>query len=142
MTQGRQPSEHATARDQTSRAALLDGEAQIRAGLACRCPACGRGRLYAGFLKVVPQCAACGFDFRGLNTGDGPAVFIMQVAGGLTVFSALAVELSYRPPMWLHLILWLPLTAILALGLMRPAKGLMIAVQMRSRAGEARHGQG
>ena len=77
--------------------------------------------------------------FRRLNTGDGPAVFIMQIAGGIVVFSALGVELAYSPPMWVHLALWLPLVAVLALGLMRPAKGVMISLQMRNRASEVRN---
>ena len=111
----------------------------IRAGLLCRCPNCGRGRLFDGFLNVVETCEVCGFDFRILNTGDGPAVFIMQIAGGMVVFSALGVELAYSPPMWVHLALWLPLVAVLALGLMRPAKGVMIALQMRNRASEVRN---
>ena len=111
----------------------------IRAGLLCRCPHCGRGRLFSGFLNVVDTCAACGFDFRRLNTGDGPAVFVMQIAGGIVVFSALGVELAYSPPMWVHLVLWLPLVAVLALGLMRPAKGVMIALQMRNKASEVRN---
>lgn len=81
----------------------------------------------------------CGFDFRRLNTGDGPAVFVMQIAGGIVVFSALGVELAYGPPMWVHLVLWLPLVAVLALGLMRPAKGLMIGLQARNRAAEVRN---
>lgn len=88
---------------------------------------------------MVETCAVCGFDFRRLNTGDGPAVFVMQVAGGVVVFSALGVELAYSPPMWVHLVLWLPLVAVLALGLMRPAKGLMIGLQARNRAAEVRN---
>jgi len=111
----------------------------IRAGLLCRCPHCGRGRLFDGFLKVVENCEACGFDYRGLNTGDGPTVFVMQIAGGIVVFSALGVELAYSPPMWVHLVLWLPLVAVLSLGLMRPAKGLMIGLQVRNRAAEVRN---
>ena len=105
----------------------------IRAGLLCRCPHCGRGRLFAGFLKVVDRCAVCGFDFRTLNTGDGAAVFIMQIAGAPVVFTALFVEIAYRPPIWLHLLVWPPLVVCLALGLMRPGKGVMIALQMRDR---------
>ncbi len=109
----------------------------IRAGLLCRCPNCGRGRLFAGFLKVVERCAACGFDFGRLNTGDGAAVFVMQIAGGLVVFTALFVEVAYAPPMWVHLVIFLPLVLGLSLGLMRPGKGVMIALQMRNRAGQA-----
>jgi uncharacterized protein (DUF983 family) len=109
----------------------------IRAGLLCRCPNCGKGPLFAGFLKVVERCAACGFDFTKLNTGDGAAVFVMQIAGGLVVFTALAIEIVYSPPMWVHLVVFLPLVLGLSLGLMQPGKGVMIALQMRNRAGQA-----
>ena len=112
----------------------------IRAGLLCRCPHCGRGPLFAGFLKVVDRCQACGFDFGRLNTGDGAAVFIMQIAGGLVVFGALFVMIAYNPPIWLLLLVTLPLVGGLSIGLMRPGKGLMIALQMRDRAGQANHG--
>lgn len=104
----------------------------IRAGLRCRCPHCGRGDLFSGFLKVVERCAACGFDFSRLNTGDGAAIFIMQIAGGIVVFSALYVQIAYSPPIWAMLAVALPLVTALSLGLMRPGKGVMIALQMRS----------
>lgn len=114
---------------ETSQPARID---PIRAGLLCRCPNCGRGPLFAGFLKVVERCEACGFDFSRMNTGDGAAVFIMQIAGGLVVFSALAVQIAYNPPIWLMLLVTLPLVGALSLGLMRPGKGFMIALQMRN----------
>ena len=109
----------------------------IRAGFVCRCPNCGKGRLFAGFLKVVDRCAVCGFDFTRLNTGDGAAIFIMQIAGGLVVFTALFVQVAYNPPIWAMLAVALPLAGGLSLGLMRPGKGVMIALQMRNRAGQA-----
>ncbi len=104
----------------------------IRAGLLCRCPHCGEGRLFQGFLKVRPACETCGFDLSVIETGDGPATFIMQIAGFFVAFTALYVEIAYRPPMWLHLIVWIPLVAVLALALMRPGKGLMTALQYRN----------
>lgn len=104
----------------------------IRAGLLCRCPNCGQGKLFRGFLKVVDRCEACGFDFTRLNTGDGAAIFIMQIAGGIVVFSALFVQIAYNPPIWAMLIVALPLTAGLSLGLMQPGKGVMIALQLGS----------
>ena len=109
----------------------------IRAGLLCRCPNCGKGPLYAGFLKVVERCAVCGFDFTRLNTGDGAAVFVMQIAGAPVVFGALFIQIAYNPPIWAMLVTALPLVAGLSLGLMRPGKGVMIALQMRNRAGQA-----
>lgn len=104
--------------------------ASIRAGLLCRCPRCGQGPLFAGFLRIVERCGACGCDFRGLNTGDGAAVFVMQIAGAPVVFGALIVQIVYAPPIWLVAAAALPLVAALSLSLMRPAKGLMVALQV------------
>ena len=105
----------------------------IRAGLLCRCPNCGKGPLFKGFLKIVDRCEACGFDFTRLNTGDGAAIFIMQIAGGIVVFTALYFQIAYEPPIWLMLLIALPMSLVLSLGLMRPGKGLMIALQMRNK---------
>ena len=121
---------------QTQQPARID---PIRAGLLCRCPNCGRGPLFAGFLKVVERCATCGFDFTRLNTGDGAAVFVMQIAGAPVVFGALSLQIAYDPPIWILLLAALPLVAGLSLGLMRPGKGVMIALQMRNKAGQTRH---
>jgi uncharacterized protein (DUF983 family) len=104
--------------------------ASIRAGLLCRCPHCAKAPLFAGFLKVVDRCRVCGFDFTRLNTGDGAAVFVMQIAGGTVVFSALLIQILYSPPIWAMLMVALPLTLAFSLGLMRPGKGVMIALQM------------
>lgn len=121
--------ELSSARGPRSRADLLVWPA-VRAGLMGRCPACGRGPLFEGFLKRRASCEACGFDLGAVETGDGAATFIMQIVGFLVGFSALAVEIAFSPPIWLHLIIWLPLVAGLALALMRPGKGLMTALQM------------
>lgn len=126
--------ELSSARGPKPRADLLVWPA-VRAGLAGRCPACGRGPLFEGFLKRRATCQACGFDLGAVETGDGAATFIMQIAGFLVGFSALAVEIAWRPPIWLHLIVWLPLAAVLALALMRPGKGLMTALQMLRQTG-------
>ena len=67
-----------------------------------------------------------------IQTGDGPATFIMQIAGFLVGFSALFVEIKFHPPMWVHLIVWLPLVVVLSLALMRPGRGLMIGLQYRN----------
>lgn len=111
----------------------------MRSGVLGRCPACDGGPLFRGFLKTVERCGACGFDFGRVNTGDGAAVFIMQVAGALVVFPALYVQIAYSPPIWAMLAVAAPLTAGLALGLMRPGKGAMIALQMGGAAGRDGH---
>ena len=78
-------------------------------GLACRCPRCGRGKLYAGFLDLRANCEACGLDYAFIDAGDGPAIFIIMLAGAIVVTCALIVEVKYQPPYWLHAVLWLPL---------------------------------
>jgi len=81
---------------------------------------------------VRSECEACGLDFSTIQTGDGPASFIMQIAGFMVGFSALFVEIKFHPPMWLRLIVWSPLVVVLSLALMRPGRGLMIGLQYRS----------
>jgi uncharacterized protein (DUF983 family) len=110
------------------------------AGLVGRCPNCGAGPLFEGFLRVTPRCTACGFDLAKADSGDGPAVFVILIAGFLVAFAALITELSVHPPVWVHLVLWLPLTLVICLGLLRPTKGLLLAAQFKNKASEARHG--
>jgi len=108
------------------------------AGVRGRCPNCGEGRLFDGFLKVAPACQVCGFDLARADSGDGPAVFIILIAGFAVAFAALFVEVAYRPPMWVHLIVWLPLATGLCIGLLRPMKGLLLAAQFANKASEFR----
>ena len=75
----------------------------------CRCPRCGKGKLFDGFLTLAPRCEACGLDYSFVDAGDGPAVFVMFIAGFIVVGSALVVEVMYEPPYWVHAVLWLPL---------------------------------
>lgn len=108
------------------------------AGIRCRCPRCGEGKLLQGFLDIRPRCEACGLDYTFADAGDGPAVFVILVAGFIVVGCALAVELLYEPPLWLHAVLWLPLILIVTLLPLRALKGLLIALQYRNKAAEGR----
>jgi uncharacterized protein (DUF983 family) len=108
------------------------------AGLACRCPNCGEGQLFEGFLKVSPRCEACGLDLSAADSGDGPVVFILLIVGMIVIFSMLIFEFTVHPPVWVHLILWLPLATILTLAALRPFKGVMIAMQFHNKASEHR----
>ena len=107
-------------------------------GLACKCPRCGEGKLYAGFLSLRPACANCGLDYAFIDSGDGPAVFIIMIAGAIVVGSALIVEVKYQPPFWVHAALWLPLTLAVTLWPLRAMKSLLIALQFHHKAAEGR----
>jgi len=102
------------------------------------CPHCGNRTLFAGLAAFAPKCRACGLDFEAFNVGDGPAAFLIFIVGGIVVALAIALELSMSPPWWLHVLLWLPLTAILTVGLLRLSKGLLLALEYRHRAREGR----
>ncbi|HEC01367.1 MAG TPA: DUF983 domain-containing protein [Sphingomonadales bacterium] len=110
----------------------------LRAGLFCKCPKCGRGKLYAGFLTFGEKCPNCGLDFTKFDSGDGPAVFIIMFLGFIIVGLALFVEVKFSPPLWLHLILWIPSIIGGALLLLRPAKALMVAAQYHFNASEGK----
>ena len=110
----------------------------LTTALTCRCPACGEGKLYQGFLTLRPRCESCGLDYTFIDSGDGPAVFIILAAGFIVVFAALVVEFAYQPPFWLHALLWLPLVLLVTLVPLRPVKALMIALQYRHKAAEGR----
>lgn len=110
----------------------------LGAALACRCPRCGEGRLFAGFLTIAPACTVCGLDYAFIDAGDGPAVFVIFIVGFVVIGLALWVELTFMPPIWLHMLLWIPLTLVLSFGLLRPLKALLIALQFQNRAAEGR----
>ena len=107
-----------------------------RAALLCRCPRCGEGRLYAGLLSVRDRCAVCGLDLRGADAGDGAAVGVIFVLSVLVIGAALWVDVAFRPPLWVHAVIWPIVMLPLAVVLMRPAKAALIWSQYRNRPSE------
>jgi uncharacterized protein (DUF983 family) len=108
----------------------------LKAGLLCRCPACGNAPLFDGYLTLKSKCIACGADFAASETGEGPAVFVILVAGAICVPFILSAQLIFKPPIWLLSIIGLPLTAAVCLGLLRPFKAMLFAMQWHHKAGE------
>jgi uncharacterized protein (DUF983 family) len=118
--------------------ALYAPQEPIATGMRGRCPRCGEGRIFAGFLSLAPSCMACGLDLSFADSADGPAVFVILAVGFLIAGAALIVEIAYSPPIWVHVIVWGPLVLILCLGLLRPLKGVMVALQYSNRAQQGR----
>ncbi|MEQ1937730.1 DUF983 domain-containing protein [Mesorhizobium sp. CN5-321] len=110
----------------------------VSAGLKGRCPRCGEGRLFSGFLTVGKECHNCGLDYSFADAGDGPAVFVILIIGFIVVGLALWMEVSYNPPLWVHFLLWIPLTLVLSLVSLRLIKGVLIAMQYAKSAAEGR----
>ena len=108
------------------------------AGLTGRCPRCGKGHMFSGFLNMRKNCEACGLDYGFADAGDGPAIFVILIAGFIVVGAALLVEVVYQPPFWLHAVLWGPLILIVTLAPLRLLKGLLIALQYHHDAAPGR----
>jgi uncharacterized protein (DUF983 family) len=111
----------------------------LLAGLLSRCPNCGEAPLFCGFLRVCDQCEACGEDLSHADSGDGPVVFILLIVGALGCFGLLFSEFTFHPPVWLQIVIWLPLMGALTLASLRPFKATLIALQFHNRASDARY---
>lgn len=110
----------------------------VSTGVAGCCPRCGQGKLFDGFLSVRPRCAVCGLDLGFADAGDGPAVFVMLIAGFIVLGGALWLEFTFSPPVWVHFLVTLPFGLVVCLGILRPLKGVAIALQYRHSAAEGR----
>ncbi len=110
----------------------------LRAAILGLCPRCGQGGLFHHYLSIAPACSVCGLDFTGLGAGDGPAAFVILIVGAIVAGGALILEVSVRPPYWVHAVIWLPLVVILSLLIMRPLKAWLMVQQYRHKAAEHR----
>jgi uncharacterized protein (DUF983 family) len=103
-------------------------------GLACRCPACGKAHLFNGFLKVVAECRNCGAPLGLARADDAPPYVTIFVTGHVIVPLLFMVDRMSNPPLWVMSAIFLPLTAAVALALLRPIKGgtvgLMLTLNM------------
>jgi uncharacterized protein (DUF983 family) len=102
------------------------------------CPKCGAPGLFVGLVRFSPRCVSCGLDFGQFNVGDGPAAFLIMIVGAIVTILAVVVQLQFEPPFWVHILLWVPTTLALVLGLLRVAKGALMALEYRNRAREGR----
>jgi uncharacterized protein (DUF983 family) len=110
------------------RANVTAGQAVLR-GLLGRCPNCGQGRMFGRFLKVADRCPACGEELFHQRADDFPAYLVIVLVGHIVVPLMLLAETEYAPPLWLSATVWPALTLVLALALIQPVKGAVVAIQ-------------
>lgn len=116
----------------------IEGQPSIaRAALFGLCPQCGHKTLFAGLGQFADRCGNCGLDFSSYNVGDGPAALLTMGIGALIIVLALIVDTAFRPPFWVHVIIWVPFTAALTVVTLRMAKAALLAAEHRNRAREA-----
>jgi len=110
----------------------------LPAALFGRCPRCGKGAIFQGYLTLAKSCSACGLDYSGFDPGDGPAVFVILIVGAIVAGAALYVEFTYQPPYWVHAVIWIPAILILSFSFLRLAKSLLVVLQYKHQAREGR----
>lgn len=110
----------------------------FQTGMRGRCPRCGEGKLFDGFLTLKPRCEACGLDYGFADPADGPAFFVMMFVCIPALSFALWLELAYEAPAWVHLVTTLPVVLLTCIPPLRPLKGWLVASQYFFKAEEGR----
>ena len=109
----------------------------VQAALFGLCPKCGSRTLFDGIVSFAPRCRVCALDYAGFNVGDGPAAFLTLIIGALVTGLAIWLELKWYPPFWVHVVLWVPITAGLVVCGLRAGKAAMLAAEYQRKAIEA-----
>lgn len=117
---------------------LMPEATPLQSGVTGACPRCGAPTLFDGPVRFADKCRACGLDYAGFNVGDGPAAFLTLIIGALVLGLALLVEVTVTPPFWVHVLLWVPVTAGAVVFGLRIAKGMLLALEYRNAAREGR----
>ena len=110
----------------------------IKTGIRGRCPGCGQGSIFQGYLNLAPRCTVCGLDLSFADPADGPAFFVMSIVSFPVVAFAGWLEIQHQPPIWVHLITSLPMLLGGCLALLRPLKGWIVSSQYVHKAEEGR----
>lgn len=110
----------------------------LSVSMTCRCPKCGQGPLFKQLLELREACSHCGMNYGFIDTGDGPAVFVIFLLGALILGGALYLEFTFGPPVWVHVLVWGLVTPLVAIVLLRFMKALLIALQYKHKAEEGR----
>ncbi len=120
----------------------------LSTGMACKCPRCGKGDLLQGFLTIRAACPACGLDYGFADPADGPAFFGMSAVGVVGMGLFMWFEFGAHPPIWVHMVVTMPLLLLACLGILRPLKGWMVSEQFVHKAAPpewesvGKHGEG
>ncbi|MFC3125688.1 DUF983 domain-containing protein [Pseudoroseomonas globiformis] len=100
-------------------------------GARNRCPICGEGHVFQGYLRIVPECSVCHAPLGRVRADDAPPYFTLFIVAHILVPPIFWIEKAYQPPMWLHMVVWLPLFALICVAMLRPVKGAVLGWMLR-----------
>lgn len=110
----------------------------MQTGILGRCPRCGQGHIFKGFLTLRPSCEACGLDYGFADPADGPAFFVICFACVPSVLLGVWLEVAFSAPLWVHLFVTLPFMLATCIPPLRPLKGWLVASQYFYKAEEGK----
>ena len=110
----------------------------LRAAVFGLCPHCGAQSLFSGVITFSSVCPKCRLSFEAFNVGDGAAAFLIFFIAAFVFAGVIFVQLSYDPPWWVHIVLWVPVTLALTIGLLRVSKAALLAAEFRNAAREGK----
>ena len=113
-------------------------QSALSVAVRSRCPRCGKGHLFAGFLRLAPKCDVCGLDYSFADPADGPAFFVMMTMALPVTALGIWIELAYEPPVWVHFVTTLPFLLLTCILPLRFFKGWLVASQFLHKAEEGR----
>jgi uncharacterized protein (DUF983 family) len=102
------------------------------------CPECSAKTLFAGPARFAERCGKCGLDYDSFNVGDGPAAILTLILGALIIAAAIGLDIAIRPPFWVHVLIWVPVTITMVLCSLRLAKAALLISEHRNNAKEGR----
>jgi uncharacterized protein (DUF983 family) len=100
-------------------------------GLRGVCPACGGAKIFQGWLRVRAACPACTAPLGALRADDAPPYVVIFIVGHLVIGTQVMLERVVVLSAWTEAAIFLPLTLVLALGLLRPVKGAVLGLMLR-----------
>ena len=101
----------------------------VKTGIRARCPRCGQGPVFKGYLSLRESCPECGLDYGFADPADGPAFFVMTAVGLVGMILLMAFDFIVHPPIWVHAVVTLPILVAMCMGCLRPFKAWLVAEQ-------------
>ncbi len=100
-------------------------------GLTNRCPVCGQDHVFDGYLRVVKECRNCHTPLGLARADDAPPYFTILIVGHIVVPLMLMYQNDFDPSNLVLGAIFLPLTAVLCLLLLRPIKGATVGLMIK-----------
>ena len=96
------------------------------------CPSCASVSIFKYYIKLLNKCPKCGYKVNYNKIGDGAAWFTMLLTSIIVAVGVFILETIFNPDLWVHIIIWFPITFALSFIILRPFKALILCISNRN----------